>query len=48
VFARSALTEGLDRDRFCSHSSRGAVGTKVRARSAQDKRNLRVANLSES
>jgi hypothetical protein len=35
VFAKSALTEGSDRDSFCSHSSRSAVGHKSRARSAQ-------------
>jgi hypothetical protein len=47
VSARSALTEGSDRDRFCSHSPRSAVEYRSRKRSAQAKRSLRVANLSK-
>jgi hypothetical protein len=47
VSARSALTEGSDRDNFCSHLRRSAVEHRSRARSVQAKKSLRVANLSE-
>jgi hypothetical protein len=48
VSARSALTKGSDRDSFCSHLRKSAVGHRSRARSAQTKQSFRAMNLGEA
>jgi hypothetical protein len=48
VSARSALTEGSDRDSFCSHSSQKVqLGTGAVQGVRRPGKSLRVANLSE-
>jgi hypothetical protein len=48
VSARSALTEGSDRDSFCSHSSQGCrLGTGACKECAEQVKRLKVVNLSE-
>jgi hypothetical protein len=47
VSARSALTEGSDRDKFCSHSSQKCSWAQESCKECAGQVNFRVANLSE-